>query len=174
MRVESLADDVLRMNEQSEETAQQTKRHRPLPVAANAETHSHNPNDPPEAASDAPTAPSNSTTTGNSPGSETSGAVGTTDASKPRRSGRAGAGSIDLFSQSEHAAWSEAYRNRGHEKVGEFSYDELVKQRDAAVVELDRLTEAAKRDRAQLVEVFDRVKSSLDDDVDEKMVRIAA
>ena len=65
VRVESLADDVLRMNEQSEETAQQAKRHRPAFVATNATTHSHEPTDPPDAASDTPTAPSNSAT-GNS------------------------------------------------------------------------------------------------------------
>ena len=43
-----------------------------------------------------------------------------------------------------------------------------------AVAELDQLKDAAKRDRAALVDVFDRVKSSLDDDVDERMVRVAA
>ena len=65
VRVETLADDILRMNKQSEETAQQAKRHRPAFVATNATTHSHEPTDPPDAASDTPTAPSNSAT-GNS------------------------------------------------------------------------------------------------------------
>ena len=172
-RVERLADDILRMNQQTERTAQPAKRRRPAPVATNATTGSHEPNDSPVTASASPTAPSNSTS-GNSTGSEASGRVGMTDAVEPRRSGRAGAGSIDLFSQSEHAAWTEAEHNKTHAKSREVSYEELERQRDAAVAELDQLKDTAKRDRAALVDVFDRVKSSLDDDVDERMVRVAA
>ena len=53
--------------------------------------------------------------------------------SEPRRSGRTGAGEIDLFNQSEHAAWAEAWHSRGHERVREISNNELCKQRESAV-----------------------------------------
>lgn len=53
--------------------------------------------------------------------------------SEPRRSGRTGAGEIDLFNQSEHAAWTEAWHSRGHERVREISNNELCKQRESAV-----------------------------------------
>ena len=53
--------------------------------------------------------------------------------SEPRRSGRTGAGEIDLFNQSEHAARTEAWHSRGHERVREISNNELCKQRESAV-----------------------------------------
>ena len=96
-----------------------------------------------------------------------------------RRSAREGAGKIELFSQSEHATWSDYDQARliagDHVPVRDISYDELRKQCDAAVATLEVLTAAAKRDRAALVEVYDNIKSSFDgDDLGESMARVAA
>ena len=96
-----------------------------------------------------------------------------------RRSAREGAGKIELFSQSEHATWSDYEQARliagDHVPVRDISYDELRKQCDAAVATLEVLSAAAKRDRAALVEVYDNIKSTFDgDDLGENMARVAA
>ena len=99
-------------------------------------------------------------------------------AGKQRSSTRAGAGKIDLFSQSEHAAWSDYDQARllagDHVAVRDVSYAELEKQRDSAVAALDKLTEAAKRDRATLVEVYDSIKSNMGGNLEDDLARVAA
>lgn len=95
-----------------------------------------------------------------------------------RRSTREGAGKIDLFSQSEHAAWSDYDHARlmagSHDAARAISYAELAKQRDAAVAALDKLAAAAKRDRAALVEIYDSIKSNMTGNIEDDIARVAA
>ena len=99
-------------------------------------------------------------------------------AGKRRSSTRAGAGKIDLFSQSAHAAWSDYDQARvlagDHVAVRDVSYAELQKQRGSAVAALDKLTEAAKRDRATLVAVYDSIKSNMGGNLEDDLARVAA
>ena len=96
-----------------------------------------------------------------------------------RRSTREGAGQIELYSQSEHAAWTDYDQARlsagRHVQVRDVTYDELRAQCNAAVAALEALTVAVKRDRAALVEVYDNIKSTLGDgDLGDDMARVAA
>ena len=95
-----------------------------------------------------------------------------------QRSTRVGAGKIDLFSQSAHAAWSGYDQARvlagEHVAVRDVSYAELQKQRDSAVAAFEKLTEAAKRDRATLVEVYDSIKSNMAGHLEDDLARVAA
>ena len=101
-----------------------------------------------------------------------------TSAGKRRSSTRECAGKIELFNQSAHAAWSDYDQARvltgRHVAVRDVSYAELEKQRDSAVAALDRLTEAAKRDRATLVEVYDSIKSNMAGNIEDDLARVAA
>ena len=94
-----------------------------------------------------------------------------------RRSTREGAGTIDLFSQSEHAAWSDYNHARlttRHVAVRDISYAELAKQRDAAVAALNKLEAAAKRDHDALVEVYDSIKLNMTGNLEDDLARVAA
>ena len=95
-----------------------------------------------------------------------------------QRSARVGAGKIDLFNQSAHAAWSDYAQARllagEHVAVRDISYAELQVQRDSAVAALDKLTEAAKHDRATLVEVYDSIKSTMGGNLEDDLARVAA
>tara|TARA_B100000795_G_scaffold262551_1_gene240611 strand:+ start:49 stop:879 length:831 start_codon:yes stop_codon:yes gene_type:complete len=101
-----------------------------------------------------------------------------TSAGKRRSSTRECAGKIELFNQSAHAAWSDYDQARvltgRHVAVRDVSYAELEKQRDSAVAALDQLTEAAKRDRATLVEVYDSIKSNMAGNLEDDLARVAA
>ena len=100
------------------------------------------------------------------------------DAACARRSSRAGAGSIELFADSKHADWSEYNQSRlggRHEATRDVSYNELKRQRDAAVETLDKIKADAQRDRAALVGIFDQIKSGMGDgDVQDRMTQVAA
>ena len=56
----------------------------------------------------------------------------------------------------------------------DISYAELQVQRDSAVAALDKLTEAAKHDRATLVEVYDSIKSTMGGNLEDDLARVAA